>query len=87
MSQNTQKLTRALGSIIGIIVFIGLFIVGLVFFSYLLIIGAIIGLVLFLIGYIRTKFFMKKLRADIKKEQSQQRGDQLHQGRTIDHDS
>jgi len=86
MNRNTHKLASVLGSIVGIAVFIGLFILGLIFFSYLLIIGGIIGLVLFLIGYIRAKFFIKRFQADIKKEQAKQQGPQLHKGRTIDHE-
>ncbi len=79
MNQQRHPIASALGSIIGVVIFIGLFIVGLIFFSYLLIIGGIIGLVLFLIAYIRAKFFAKKIRGQAKKQK------QAHHGRTIDH--
>jgi len=82
MNKNKNPIASTIGAIIAAIVFIGLFILGLIFFSYLLIIGAIIGLVLFGIGYVRARFFTKK-HPNPAARQGQQ---QVHQGRTIDHE-
>lgn len=78
----TQKnrIVSSLASIVGMGVFVLLFIIGLVFFSYLLIIGGIIGLVLFAIGYVRAKFFLRKAQ----RPQQSHPGRSVHQGRTID---
>lgn len=78
MPHARNKLAAVIMPIIGMALFIILFVVGLVFFSYLLIIGTIIGLVLFTIAYIRAKFFAKKMRKHAVK--------QRRQGRTIEHD-
>ena len=82
MNKKRNPITSVIATIIGAVVFIGLFVLGLIFFSYLLIIGAIIGLVLFGIGYVRARFFAKKH----PKPSAQQRQQKVHQGRTIDHE-
>jgi len=64
---------------IGMALFIGVLIISLVFFSYLFIIAAIIGLVLFVIGYIRARFFAKKIQGTTINQST-------HHGRTINHD-
>ncbi len=82
MNQPTKlHLSTTIASLIGIGIFILLFIIGFVFFSYLFIISGIIGLVLFIIAYIKAKFLLHKTRQKAGKTKKN------HQaiGRTIDH--
>ena len=37
-------------SLVGIILFLGLFVIGLIFFSYLIVIGAVLGVVIFCVA-------------------------------------
>lgn len=64
--------------ILGLIVFLVLFIFGIFIFSYILIFIAAIGSLLFLIGYIRFKWLMHKAK---KRYQSP-----ANSGRIIEHD-
>lgn len=70
-----KRLWARVTPIIGIIIFIVLFIFSLFMFSYLLIIGTIIGLGLFIYAFIRSKLTHHK---PMNKYESQ--------GRIIDHE-
>jgi len=75
MTNTIKRLWASVTPIIGMIIFVVLFIFGLFVFSYLLIIGAIIGLGLFIYAFIRSKLTCRKT---MHKYESQ--------GRTIDHE-
>lgn len=79
MSNVFQRAAASVMPIIGMLLFVAVFIVALVFFSYLFIAVAIVGFVLFCIAYVRTKIMGRKLGAN-------QPTDQQQKGRTIDHD-
>lgn len=74
MQQFVQKLWAGIMPIIGMIVFIALFIVGIFVFSYVLIIGTVIGLILFIIAFIKAKYAKNKTTTSSPL------------GRTIEHD-
>lgn len=66
MKNTPNNITNALGSFIGLGIFIVLLICALIFFSYIFVIGATIGLVLFLIAYIRKRFFAPKVQKFVR---------------------
>lgn len=76
MREILRRLWVSIMPIIGMIIFVSLFIVGIFVFSYLLIIGAIIGLVLFVVAFIRTKMAARKSTQQPSSTQ----------GRIIEHD-
>lgn len=78
MSGFLTRLWRGILPLLGMVIFITLFILGLFVFSYLLIIGAIIGLILFSIAFIRAKFSRRQAPPPSRPSQTQ--------GRTIEHD-
>jgi len=67
--------------IIGMLLFLAIFIVGIIFFSYVIVILAIIGFILFAIAYIRARILLYQMRRDNKKKTP------TGNGRTIDHDN
>lgn len=79
-----NQLKNSLASILGIVVFCVLFIVGIFVFSYVLIFAALAGLALFCLGFVRVKLFQRELR---KQQQFQQKNQQKPtQGRVIDYE-
>nr|WP_268828470.1 hypothetical protein [Coxiella burnetii] len=75
MSKFLHRLWEGIMPIVGMIVFVILFIVGIFIFSYLLIIAAVIGLILFIIAFIRIKLAQRK------------RPKEPPSGRIIEHDN
>ncbi|WP_423062447.1 hypothetical protein [Candidiatus Paracoxiella cheracis] len=76
MTDPIKHIWASITPIIGMIIFVMLFIFGLFVFSYLLIIGAIVGLGLFIYAFIRSK-----LSGRAKTQQHHSKG------RIIDHES
>lgn len=76
MTDAIRRIWAGIAPIIGMVVFIALFIFGLFVFSYLLIIGAIIGLGLFIYAFIRAKLSRRKNATH-----------PYSHGRTIDHNA
>jgi VIT1/CCC1 family predicted Fe2+/Mn2+ transporter len=79
----SQRIIPLIGVIIGIIIFLGLFIVGLFFLSYFVIIGAVVFFVLFILGFIRKKLIGHKTR---KQQPAPPTEPDDKKGRTIEHD-
>ncbi|MFW0094428.1 MAG: hypothetical protein AB8Y83_00460 [Coxiella endosymbiont of Haemaphysalis qinghaiensis] len=73
-----RQLWESIVPIVGMIVFVILFIVGIFLFSYLLIIGAIIGLILFVIAFIQLQLKTIQWKQQKKKKSP-------YSGRTIEH--
>jgi len=78
MSDLFKRIWNTIAPIVGMIIFIALFILGLFVFSYLLVIAAIIGLGLFIYAFIRSKLSHHR---NTKKTYSQS------EGRIIEHDN
>ena len=55
MSNALQRLWANMMPLVGMLLFVALFIVGVFVFSYLLAIAAVVGVVLFVIAFIRSK--------------------------------
>ena len=77
MNPVLQRFWASLFPIIGMILFVLIFIIGLFVFSYLLIISAIIGLILFVVAFIRSK---------ISRKPTPPPPSQSTQGRIIEHE-
>lgn len=60
MNNILKRLWANIAPIVGMILFVILFVIGLFVFSYLLIIAAIIGLIVFIIAYVRAKLIMRR---------------------------
>jgi hypothetical protein len=76
MHETLKRFWASIMPIVGMIIFVVLFIVGIFVFSYLLIIGAIVGLILFCVAYIRVKIALRKKTPPTHPAH----------GRTIEHD-
>lgn len=75
MRDTLRRLWASIFPIVGIIIFVILFILGVFVFSYLLIAAAIFGLILFCVAYIRAKIAARRKSPPPPP-----------QGRTIDHE-
>ncbi|MBW5802979.1 hypothetical protein FIV31_06645 [Coxiella endosymbiont of Ornithodoros amblus] len=60
MSKFLHRLWEGMMPIVGMIIFVILFIVGIFIFSYLLIVAAVIVLILFIIAFIQVKVAQRK---------------------------
>ena len=82
---NSRSAYQTIRSILGIIVFIIVFIFGIYLVSTLIIIGALLGLVLFITGYIRVKILKRRSQHHAPFDDTNKSTNE-HIGRTFDQD-